>query len=157
MSSTTDDSRMSSATAVVTRVFDAPREAIWDAWTIPSRFAAWFATPPFVTPVESVHMDVRPGGRWGAVQVSEADGLELPFLGTYREVEPPERLVFTFEDPADPANPNSEVATVTLRAVPSGTEVTMRQAGHLPAEEYPRLEEGYARFFDRLGELLAKA
>lgn len=53
----------------VTRVFDAPRELLWRSWTEPARFARWFFTPPFTTPVETVAMDVRPGGRWRASQV----------------------------------------------------------------------------------------
>ena len=60
-------------------------------------------------------MDVRVGGQWHATQVSEIDDTELPFVGVYREVDEPSRLVFTFEDPGDRSNPNVEVATVTLR------------------------------------------
>jgi uncharacterized protein YndB with AHSA1/START domain len=139
----------------ITRVFDAPRELVWKAWTEPEHFAAWFGGPPYTTPASTVSMDVRPGGAWQATMVSDEDGSELPFSGVYREVVEPERLVLTFEDPSDPSNPDVEVLTVTFTDLGGKTEVVAHQAGHLPEEEYPRLAEGYGGFFDRLAEHLA--
>jgi uncharacterized protein YndB with AHSA1/START domain len=133
----------------LTRVLDAPRELVWRAWTRPEQFARWFGTPPFTTPLSKVSMDVRPGGEWRATQVAE-DGTELPFVGVYREIAEPERLVFTFEDPQDRSDPDIEVATLTLAEIDGRTEMTFRQAGHLPEEEYGKLEQGYGLFFDRL-------
>jgi uncharacterized protein YndB with AHSA1/START domain len=138
----------------ITRVFDAPREFVWKAWTEPEHFAHWFGTPPYTTPLSTISMDVRPGGRWRATMVSEVDGTELPFLGVYREVVAPERLVLVFEDPNDPSNPNVEVLTVTFTDLGDKTEVVCHQAGYLPEEEYANLEEGYSGFFDRLAEHL---
>ena len=151
-----DPHEPSSVSATVTRTFDAPRELVWSAWTQPDLFAEWFCTPPFKTPVSSVAMDVRPGGAWKATQVSEADGVELPFVGLYLEVVEPERLVLTFTNPEDPGDPNIEVATVTFTDLDGGTEMTLRQEGHMPAEQYPLLEEGYSRFFDQLAALLVR-
>jgi uncharacterized protein YndB with AHSA1/START domain len=155
----TDSPNSSSATGrevTITRVFDAPRELVWRAWTEPEHFAEWFGTPPFTTPVSTISMDVRPGGAWRATMVSEADGTELPFHGVYREVVEPERLVLTFEDPNDPSNPNVEVLTVTFTDLGGKTEVVCHQAGHMPEEEYENLVEGYSGFFDRLAEHLAQ-
>lgn len=139
----------------LTRVIDAPVESVWEAWTRPERFARWFGTPPFSTPSSRVDMDVRPGGTWHATQVSEIDGTELPFLGTYREVVAPERLVLTFEDPANRANPNVELATLVLEPIDGTTRMVFRQEGHLPGEQYRLLADGYSRFFDRLEGSLA--
>jgi uncharacterized protein YndB with AHSA1/START domain len=138
----------------ITRVFDAPRELVWKAWTEPEHFASWFGTPPFTTPPETVALDVRPGGAWRATMVHEEDGTELPFRGEYREVVEPERLVLTFADVENPDNPNVEVLTVTFTDVGGKTEVVAHQAGHLPEEEYKNLAEGYGAFFDRLAEHL---
>lgn len=140
----------------ITRVFDAPREVVWKAWTEPEQFAQWFGGPPYVTPPERVSLDVRPGGEWRATMVSEEDGSELPFAGEYREVIEPERLVLTFADPADPGNPNVEVLTVTFTDLGDKTEVVAHQAGHLPQDEYTQLAEGYSSFFDQLAEHLAQ-
>ena len=141
----------------ITRVFEAPRELVWKAWTEPERFAQWFGGPPYKTPVETVSLDVRPGGEWRATMVSGDDGSELPFRGTYREVEEPERLVITFEDVLDPNNKNVEVLTVTFTDVGGKTEVVAHQAGNMPEEQYRRLEDGYATFFDQLAEHLKQA
>lgn len=146
----------STATSVtVTRTFDAPPEALWRAWTEPDHFAHWFFTPPFATPEDTVAMDVRPGGEWRATQLSAEDGTELPFVGRYREVVEPERLVLTFEDPQG-RDPNVEVVTVTFRDLGRGkSDMTLHQEGHLPPEQYPLLEQGYSRFFDNLASYLA--
>ena len=141
----------------ITRVFDAPRELVWKAWTEPEHFSHWFGSPPFTTPLSTISMDVRPGGAWRATMVSQDDGTELPFMGVYREVVEPERLVLTFDDPNDPSNPNVEVLTVTFTDLGDETEVVAHQAGHLPEDEYPKLAEGYSSFFDRLAEHLAQA
>ncbi|HEY3317073.1 MAG TPA: SRPBCC domain-containing protein [Coriobacteriia bacterium] len=141
----------------VTRTVEAPPDAVWRAWTIPECFARWFFTPPFETPVETVAMDVRPGGEWRATQVNEADGARLPFVGHYREVAEPGRLVMTFENPEDLSDPNVEIVTVTFSDADDGaTKLTLRQEGHLPPEQYELLGEGYSRFFDNLARYLAE-
>jgi uncharacterized protein YndB with AHSA1/START domain len=141
----------------VTRAFEAPPDALWRAWTDPDRFASWFFTAPFRTPRETVAMDVRPGGEWRATQVNPEDGTELPFVGHYREVVEPERLVFTFENPQDRSDPNVEVVTVTFRDLGEGAaELTLHQEGHLPPEQYELLGQGYARFFDNLARYFAE-
>ena len=100
----------------VVRTFDASRAAVWDAWTTPDRFAGWFGTPPMTTPASTVAMDVRPGGEWRATMVSEEDGSTEPFVGVYREVVEPERLVFEMQDPGNRSNPDVEVATMELHS-----------------------------------------
>ncbi len=142
--------------AKLTRVFDASREQVWRAFTEPDQFAQWFGTPPHTTPLSTVSMDVRPGGAWRATMVHETDGSELPFRGTYREVVEPERLVFTYEDVEDPSNANVDVATVTFTDVGGKTEVEYRQAGHMPDEQYPQVEEGVSGFFERLADHLER-
>jgi uncharacterized protein YndB with AHSA1/START domain len=138
----------------VVRHLDATPEEVWRAWTEPAEFASWFCTPPFSTPASAVEMDVRVGGQWHATQVSSVDDTELPFVGVYREIEEPTRLVFTFEDVGDRSNPNVEVATVTLKETDAGTDMTFRQAGHMPPEQYQLLAEGYSRFFDQLEQYI---
>jgi uncharacterized protein YndB with AHSA1/START domain len=136
----------------ITRVFDAPRELVWRAFTEPEQFAQWFGHPPFKTPPETVSMDVRPGGEWEATQVNQETGKELPFAGSYREVVEPERLVMTFEDPGDP---KAEVVTVTFKDLGGKTEVTLHQAGYMPPEQYKLTERGWGRFLEQLEELLS--
>jgi uncharacterized protein YndB with AHSA1/START domain len=140
----------------ITRVFDAPRELVWRAFTEAEQFAQWFGHPPFATPSEKVSMDVRPGGEWAATQVHQETGRQLPFAGTYREVEEPERLVMVFENVEDRDDPKVEVVTVTFKDLGEQTEVTLHQAGYLPPEQYKFTKQGYGKFFDQLEKLLTR-
>ena len=85
----------------LTRVFDAPRERVWREWTEPERFADWFGGPEAEVPLDSVAMDVRPGGTWRATMFSGPGRREIRWAGAYREVVAPERLVLTFSDRPD--------------------------------------------------------
>jgi uncharacterized protein YndB with AHSA1/START domain len=139
----------------ITRVFDAPRELVWRAFTEAEQFAQWFGHPPFMTPPSKVSMDVRPGGEWEATQVHQETGRELPFAGTYREVEEPERLVMVFENVEDRSDPKVEVVTVTFKDLGEKTQVTLNQAGYMDPKQYKLTEEGYGKFFDQLEKVLA--
>jgi uncharacterized protein YndB with AHSA1/START domain len=78
---------------VMTRVFDAPRELVFKAYTDPQSIPRWWGLNSTTTTVHK--MDVRPGGAWRFVE-SDANG-QYAFHGEYREIVPPERLVQTFE------------------------------------------------------------
>jgi uncharacterized protein YndB with AHSA1/START domain len=77
---------------VLTRLIDAPREAVFRAWTDPDLLKQWFAPPPWTTP--AAHLDVRPGGAC-LVVMRDPEGRDFPNHGVYLEVVPNERLVFT--------------------------------------------------------------
>ena len=143
--------------ATITRVFDAPRERVWQCLTEPEDFAAWFGTPPFTTPPSTVTIDARPGGEFRATMVNEADGSELPFVGRYLEVDEPELMVMTLENVGRPGDPSVEILTYTLEEVGTGkTELTYHQVGHLPDDQYEQVEEGVAGFYGRLADHLAE-
>ncbi len=138
----------------ITRIFDAPRELVWKAWTEPARFADWFGADAEV-PVETVSMDVRPGGAWSALMLAGEHG-EIPWHGAFQEVLEPERLVFTLSDrPGD----EFELVTVVLTDLGDGrTEMLFQQAGgHMDAEGYARAKSGWGAFFDSMAEQLAQA
>ena len=140
----------------LTRTFDARRELVFAAWTTPEHFAYWFGGELEV-PVERMTMDARPGGVWSLV-MRTPDGNELPFSGVYREVAAPDRLEFTVNDTATPDGAEGEIVRVTLTDLGGRTEMAFRQlGGHLSAEQYRQAEAGWAGFFDRLRELLARA
>lgn len=141
---------------VIVRVFDAPRELVFKAWTEPEHFATWFGEHGSSVPLERISMDARPGGAWSAVMLHGPDRIELPFLGTFLEVAPPERVVMTFADPADPDSGNVDVVTAVLKDLGGAkTEMTFTQrGGNLPADEYSRAMRGWLIFFDRQAEHL---
>ncbi|MFC9234447.1 SRPBCC domain-containing protein [Streptomyces decoyicus] len=140
----------------LTRTFDARRELVFEAWTTPEHFAYWFGGELEV-PVDRMAMDARPGGVWSLV-MRTPDGGELPFSGVYREVAVPERLEFTLKDASAPGGTEGEIVRVTLTDLGDRTEMAFRQlGGNLTSEQYRQAEAGWAGFFDRLGELLARA
>ena len=136
----------------IVRVFDAPRERVWKEWTEPERFADWFGGAESEVPLESVSMDVRPGGSWRLTMFA-ARG-ENHWHGRYREVVEPERLVFTLTD--QPGDTN-ELVTVVLTDLGGGrTEMRFEQrGGGLSPEEYERAGQGWSGFFDRIAQRLA--
>ncbi len=83
---------MSDRELVICRVIDAPREAVYRAWTEPALLIQWFTPPPYKT--LHAELDVRPGGA-SMVVMADPDGNELPNPGVYLEVVKNERLVFT--------------------------------------------------------------
>jgi uncharacterized protein YndB with AHSA1/START domain len=137
----------------IVRVFDAPRERVWREWTEPERFADWFGGVESEVPLSSVSMDVRPGGFWRLTMFA-ARG-EIHWNGEYREVEEPERLVFTLTD--EPGEQAFELVSVVLTDLGDGrTEMHFEQrGGGLSPEEYERAGHGWSSFFDRIAERLA--
>ena len=81
----------------LTRVFDAPRELVFKAWTDANQFKQWFgAAACDGASLQSVKVDARVGGKY-RLQVRRPDGEFFTTVGIYREVKPPERLVFTWQ------------------------------------------------------------
>jgi uncharacterized protein YndB with AHSA1/START domain len=131
--------------------FDAPREEVWKEWTEPERFADWYGADAEV-PVETVAMDVRPGGKWRLVMYAERG--EIHWDGEYLEVEEPKRLVFTLSD--EPESDEYLLCTIELAETGDGrTEMHFQQTGPLPVEAYKRAREGWATFFARIEVRLA--
>src|SRR5271155_4603713 len=77
---------------VLSRVFDAPRKMVWEAWTDPKQVAKWWGPKGFSTTIEV--MDVRPGGVWRQV-MHGPDGIDYPNESVFLDVVQYERLVYT--------------------------------------------------------------
>lgn len=124
---------MSELELTVERTFDASRQEVFDAWTSPEVMRRWFhAEQGWSTPTAEV--DLRPGGR---VRVSMAEAGGEPahtFEGTYLEVTPPERLVFTLAWQGDDADGVTGTVTVEFREQGDRTTVVLTHTG-LPSEE----------------------
>jgi uncharacterized protein YndB with AHSA1/START domain len=139
----------------ITRIFDAPRERVWKEWTEPERFADWYGGAEAECPLDSVSMDVTPGGRWRLTMFAGSGRREIQWKGEYREVIEPERLVFTVSD--RPGDDNWELVTVILTDLGDGrTEMHFEQRGTLPPEVYERAARGWSTFFDRMDVDLAR-
>jgi uncharacterized protein YndB with AHSA1/START domain len=137
---------MAEAGIVMTRVFDAPRERIWQEWTEPERFADWFGGPDWEVPLSTVVMDVRDGGRLRLTMRLGAH--EIHWKGEYLHVDEPERLIFKISDRPDE---RYELVTVELVDLGDGrTEMHFEQRGHMRPDQYRATREGWSGFFDRV-------
>ena len=137
----------------LTRVFDAPRELVWNAWTDPDQIIEWWGPPGWSTPRENVSMDVRPGGTMRITSIAE-DGTEMTVTGVYRDVVEPERL--TFEEPAEDAWHEGAQSVVTLTDLGDGrTEMIVQATMHTTDEMREQAAAGMEGTFDRLTEHLS--
>ena len=138
---------------VLTRVFDAPRDLVFRAYTDPKAIPQWWGPRNLTTRVDK--MDVRPGGAWRFVQ-RDADGNEFAFNGVYREITPPERVVSTFEFEGMPGH--IAVETMTLEEHDGRTTLTTTSVFASVEDRDGMLqsgmESGAAETMDRLAELV---
>ena len=141
---------------VLTRTFDAPRALVFEAWTKPEHVRQWWSLRSSTMLV--CEGDVRPGGSWRYVTTGE-NGEEVPFTGVYREVSPPERLVYTEMYDVEPFNQGDPaVNTVTFTEEGGRTLITVTTV--YPTREVrdfvlgTGMERGAAESYDRLAELL---
>ena len=138
----------------ITRVFDAPRELVWKAWTEPDQLAQWWGPPGWTNRLETLKMDVRPGGAFRITSVSDEDGTQMTTSGAYREVLEPERLVL--EEPGEDAWHDNAVSVVTLTDLGDGrTEIVLHATIQTTEEMRAHAEAGMVASLDRLAEHLA--
>lgn len=138
---------------IITRVFDAPRELVWMAWTDGAMMSQWSAPHGFT--VHDGEQDVRPGGAWRC-GMRAPDGEEHWVGGLYREVAPPTRLVFTHAWEENGKRGAETLVTVTLEAVAGGkTCMTFTQTGFTSAASRDGHKEGWSEAFERLAAHLA--
>ncbi len=109
----------SSRDLVLTRLIDAPPEAVFRCWTEPELMTRWFAPKPWSTPRASV--DLRPGGATLVVMADE-NGTEYPNPGQYLEVIPNRKLVFTDAYTGDWQPSEKPFFTCVLTFEPEGSK-----------------------------------
>ena len=142
---------------VLTRIFDAPRELVFAAWTEPKHLAQWWGPKSFTNPVCEV--DLRVGGALKIV-MRAPDGAEHPMKGVFRDVTPPERLEFTnMAVDKDGATLLEGITTVTFAVLGDKTKVTLntRMMGKvaIAAMMLEGMEMGWTQSLDRLGDYLS--
>ncbi len=145
---------------VLSRVFDAPRDLVFKAWTDPRHVPRWWGPNGFTNPV--CELDVRPGGAI-RIDMRGPDGVVYPMKGVFHEIVEPERLVFTSSAVEDEkGHPQLVVRfTVTFDEHNGKTKLTVRAvvvtSGPAAAGALAGMEQGWTEMLDRLAEELAKA
>jgi len=142
---------------VITRLLDAPRELVFEAWTDQRHLAQWWGPRGFTTRTQDLAL--KPGGAWRFVMSSAEEG-DFQNRIVYREIVKPERLVYTHGAGEAPAAEDFEV-TVTFAEEAGRTRLTMRSVFATPearrrVQEKFRAVEGGLSTVDRLEQLLAQ-
>jgi len=156
---------------VISRVFDAPRERIWKAFTESERLMKWSGPKGFALRVEK--LDLRPGGVFH-YRMRSPDGRDMWGKFVYREIAAPERLVFvlsfadeqghTARHPLSPVWPLEMLNTLTLSEQDGKTTLTLHVAPIQATEEerktfdagHDSMKGGFTGTFDKLESYLAE-
>ena len=132
----------------IVRIFEAPRQLVWDAWTDPGQIAAWWGPAGMHTPRESVEMDLRPGGVFRLTMVMDDGSGEFPSDMRFTVVDPPETLAYEWDGQRGIGGGSS---TVTLRDLGDGrTEMVNHYAGYLTDTIQSYMVEGSNQQYDKL-------
>lgn len=135
---------------IITRMFNAPRDLVWKAWTEPERLEHWWGPEGFTLPF--LEMDMRPGGAWRAC-MRGPDGMNYWQHGVCRALVPPERLEYTLIWDNDPTH--EMLVTVVFVDRGKQTEMTFRQSQFKSVAERDGHQGGWSSAFNRLAAYLA--
>ena len=148
---------------VIERIFDAPKERLWKAWTDPDQMRLWWGPEEFTAPYAKI--DFRVGGKY-LFCMRTPEGQDLWSAGVYREIVPMERIVCTdsFADEEGNVVPASHygiqgefplelLVTVTFENDRGKTIMTLQHAG-IPSGMLSDCEAGWSGSFDKLAESL---
>lgn len=143
---------MSDGKVVITRVFDAPREVVFDAWTDPDQLARWWGPVGFDTPRESVEVDLRVGGRVDLSMVG--DGADYPLRFEILELVEPELIAFKSEPMPELGLTSPTIIRIEFHDEGGKTRMTLSD-GPYPEEMRADTEAGWSSSFDKLERLVA--
>jgi uncharacterized protein YndB with AHSA1/START domain len=140
----------------LTRIVAAPRDAVFRAWTDPEALRRWWV-PVEGMSMPAVEVDLRPGGRY-RLTMRNAKGEEFHLTGVYREVRPPERLVYTWRWEGTEYDAEGEtLVTVEFVATDAGTELRLTHEQFPDVAARDRHDVGWRGVLDRLAAVMADA
>jgi uncharacterized protein YndB with AHSA1/START domain len=133
------------------RIHRAPRQLVFDCMTTPEHLTHFWGPIGTTTPLDKITVDLRPGGTFETVMVSDADGSEYAMRATYVEVDPPEKLVWIEADVE-----GGMTTSVTFADLGDGrTEVVTHQTNVPAMYRTPEAVKGFATSLDRFEAYLA--
>jgi uncharacterized protein YndB with AHSA1/START domain len=139
---------------LITRIFEAPRERVFKAWTDPDEVAAWYGPEHMEAPRERIHIDLRVGGRWELTMVQRGGGGEFSIGYDILELVEPELIVLR-SDPMPQMGMHEPTFTrVEFHDHGGKTRMTLSD-GPYPPEGRGHAEAGWSAAFDKLTALVA--
>ena len=137
---------------LITRIFDAPREAVFAAWTDPDQIAQWFGPAHFDTPREKVRVDLRPGGRYELTMVQRGTGDEHAIGYDIVELVEPELLVLRSDPMPEIGMPEPTITRVELHDHGDKTRMTLSDGPYPAGRDHA--EAGWNSALDKLDAVL---
>jgi uncharacterized protein YndB with AHSA1/START domain len=138
-------------TLVITRMFDASPEQVFDAWMTRKEWQSWLG--PEGVRCEIPLMEPRIGGRY-RVDMHMPDGQVLPVSGSFRAIDRPNMLSFTWGADGDPAR--QSLVVLTFKARGDATEFTLRQTGLPDASMRDQFGKGWSSALNKLERHLSQ-
>jgi uncharacterized protein YndB with AHSA1/START domain len=145
-------SQTSDQEVLITRIFEAPREQVFRAWTDPDELAAWYGPEQFDTPREKIQIDLRVGGRYELTMVQHGSGAEFPARYEIIELVEPELLVLRSDPMPEFGMPEPTVTRVEFHDHGEKTRMTLIDG---PYPEGVQAEAGWSASFDKLAAHVA--
>lgn len=139
---------------VITRVFDAPRPLVFDAWTSPEHVARWWGPEGFDTPPDTVTIDLRVGGRYQLTMVRKDTGGQFPLRYEIVELVPPELIVLKGERMPEMGVHQPTFTRVELADDGGRTRMTLTDGPYTVSEH---AERGWNGAFDKLESVVGSA
>ena len=141
-------------TFVIERVFEASREEVFRAWTVPEEIAAWYGPEHFDAPAETIRVDLRVGGRWELTMVQRGSGDSFPAGYEIVELVEPELIVLRSDPMPEHGMPDPTVTRVELHEDgPGRTRMTLTD-GPYPTNA-SHAETGWTQSLEKLARALA--
>ena len=139
---------------LITRIFDAPRERVFRAWTEPDELAAWFGPAHVEVPPERVYIDLRVGGRFELTMVRRDGGGEFAIGYAILELVPPELIVLRSDPMPEMGMTQPAIVRVELHDHGDRTRMTFSDGPQPPAGRAPA-EAGWTAAFLALDAVVA--
>jgi uncharacterized protein YndB with AHSA1/START domain len=139
---------------LITRIFEAPRETVFRAWTDPDQVAAWYGPEHFDTPRERIRIDLRVGGRYELTMVQRDGGAEFAIGYEILELVEPELIVLRSDPMPEVGMHEPTVLRVEFYDHGAKTRMTLTDSPYPPAGR-GHAEAGYNAAFDKLATLVA--
>jgi uncharacterized protein YndB with AHSA1/START domain len=140
---------------LITRVFEAPRERVFKAWTDPDEVSAWYGPEHFDTPRDRIRIDLRVGGRYELTMVQRDDGREFPVGYEIIELVEPELIVLRSDVMPEMGMHEPLLVRVEFHDHGPKTRMTLTDSPY-PREVRGHAEAGWNAAFDKLATLVAR-
>ena len=145
------DIPITETTLIIRRTVNAPRAKVFEAWTTPEQLKQWFApNDTFLVPIAAV--DLKVGGTYRiGMRPPDRETLHTA-TGVYREIKPPEKLVFTWSWEGE--EPMDTLVTVEFRDLGNVTEIMLKHENFRDMETRNKHSEGWTGCLEQLGKIL---